>query len=141
MAFRGAVIFQGVQQLRVPPRAHLGIAELAHPARLDLAAQLLRHGLHAVADSQYGNAQLEHRLRCPIVRFLVGRHVAAGQDDAPGAEFAHERIRDVTGMNLAIDLCLAYPARDELRVLRAEIENQDLVVHPDLIRRGSSALP
>ena len=29
----------------------------------DAAAELLRHGLHAVADAEHGHAELEHRLR------------------------------------------------------------------------------
>ena len=42
---------------RVPARAHLGIAELAHRARLDGAAELRRHRLHPVADAEHGHAQ------------------------------------------------------------------------------------
>ncbi len=43
--------------------AHFGIAEFAHLAVFHLAAQLRRHGLHAVADAQHRHAQLEHGLR------------------------------------------------------------------------------
>ena len=44
------------------------------------------------------------------------------------AEIAHEPVGHVGGMNLAVDLRLAHPARDELRVLRAEVEDQDALV-------------
>jgi len=47
--------------------------------------------------------------------------MAAGQDDAGRAEFADESVADVAGVNLAVDLGFADAARDELRVLSAEI--------------------
>ena len=46
-----------------------------------------------------------------------------------GAEVAHEGVADVAGMDLAVDPGFAHAARDQLRVLRAEIEDEDLVVH------------
>ena len=52
-----------VEQLGVAARAHCGEAEFALVAAFDLAAQLVRHGLHAVADAQHRHAQLEHGLR------------------------------------------------------------------------------
>ena len=42
-----------------------------------------------------------------------------------GAKLAHEVVADVVRMDLAVDVRLAQAARDELRVLRAEIEDQD----------------
>ena len=62
--------------------AHGGKAELALVAALDLAAQLVRHGLHAVADAQHRHAELEHRLRRLVGRVFVHAGVAAGEDDA-----------------------------------------------------------
>jgi hypothetical protein len=47
----------------------------------------------------------------------------------------NEVVGNVVRMNLAVDLGFPYPARDELRVLCAEVENQDLFVH--LIRPDS----
>jgi hypothetical protein len=127
----------------VCPRARTSaIAELAHLPRLHAPAELLRHRLHAVADAEHRHAELEGRLRRARRRLLVGGHVAAGQDDALRRELAHEGVGDVVGVDLAIHLRLAHAARDQLRVLRPEIEDQDPVVHPDcLIRRGSWALP
>jgi hypothetical protein len=43
----------------VAARAHQRIAELAHRAELDLAAQLFGHQLHAVADAQDRHAGFE----------------------------------------------------------------------------------
>jgi hypothetical protein len=64
--------------------------------------------------------------------------VAAGKDDALRAEAAHESVVDVPGMNLAVDPGFAHAPGDELRVLGAEIEDQDLLM---LTRPGNSAPP
>src|SRR5258706_4610933 len=123
-----AEVLDAVQELGVATGAHLGIAELAHLAGLDAAAELLRHGLHAVADAEYRHAELEHRLRGAPGRLLIGRHVAARQDHAARAELAHERVADIAGVNLAVDLGFADAPRDQLRVLGAEIEDEYLLV-------------
>src|SRR5207302_9838406 len=115
--------------LRVAAGAHLGIAELAHAPGLDPPAGLLRHGLHAVADAQNRNALLEHRLRRLAGLFLIGRQVAARKDDALGAEITDEGVADVVRVNLAVDLGFPDPPRDQLRVLRTEVEDQDFLVH------------
>jgi len=60
------------------------------------------------------------------------RLVLTQANAAPGAdriEFADEGFGNVVGVELAIDLLLAYAAGDQLRVLRPEIEDQDLLVH------------
>ena len=75
-------VLDAVEQLGVAVRAHLGIAELAVRARLDLAAQLHRHREHAVADAEHRHAELAHRLRRAQVVLFVGAGVAARQDDA-----------------------------------------------------------
>jgi len=51
------------------------------------------------------------------------------QHDALRRERAHERVADVAGMDFAVDVRLADASRDQLRDLRAEIENEDPVVH------------
>ncbi len=70
VAFDADAILDVAQQLAVAARADLGIAELVHVARLDGAAELRGHGLHAVADAEHGHAELpDHVLRragrCP----------------------------------------------------------------------------
>ena len=53
------------QKTRVPVCAYLGVSELALAGGLDGSAKLGGHCLHAVADTEHGYAQLEHRLRRP----------------------------------------------------------------------------
>ncbi len=129
VAFRRAEILDALEQLRVAVRSNFGIAEFAHAARFDTPAELLRHGLHAVADAQNRHALLEHRLGRLAGRFLVGRQVAAREDDAPGAEITDEGVAYVVRVNLAVDLGFPDPPGDQLRVLRTEVEDQDFLVH------------
>ncbi len=53
--------------------------------------------------------------------------MAAGEDHAARIEGAHEVGVHVVRMKLAIDPGFAHAARDQLRHLRAEIENEDTV--------------
>ena len=68
-------------------------------------------------------------LRRAQLVLLVGRGVAARQDDSLRRELADEGVADVVRMDLAEDVRLAHAAGDQLRDLRAEVEDQDLVVH------------
>ncbi len=72
VTFGRAQVLDAVEQPGMAARADLGRAELTHPPRLHATAQLLRHGLHAVADAQHRNAEPEHRLRRLAGRLVVG---------------------------------------------------------------------
>ena len=109
--------------------ADLGIAEFTHPGILDLAAELGRHGLHAVADPEHRNPELEDGVGGLGRRVIVHGGRPPREDDAARGKAADEILVDVEGMQLAVDLRLPDAARDQLRVLRAEVENEDLVVH------------
>ncbi len=54
--------------------------------------------------------------------------MASRQDHALRAEAAHELVADVVRMDLAVNLGFAHAACDELRVLGAEIQDQDAVM-------------
>src|SRR3546814_3915708 len=82
MAFGGNEVLQAVQQAGMAVRAHFGVAELAMIRPFDLAAQLGRHGLHAVAYAQHRNAGLEDLGRHFQRLFGIGRCVAARKYDA-----------------------------------------------------------
>src|SRR5690606_32811284 len=103
------------------------IAEFVHDAHLDLAAQLRGHGLHAVADAEHGDVGIPHGLRRGRRIGLEHGLGAAGEDDSLRIERAHGVIAGIPGMDLAIDAELAHAARDELGVLRSEVEDQDAV--------------
>ena len=135
MAFGRVKVLNAVQQLGVAARTHFGVAKFALVAALHLAAQLLGHGLHAVANAQHGQAQLEHGIGRAVVH-LVHAGVAAREDDAlelavPGP-VAHPVAAHVAGVDFAVHMRFADAAGDELRDLRAEVEDEDfLVLHGD----------
>jgi hypothetical protein len=135
MALGIAPVLDAVEQFRMAAGAHLGIAELALVRALDLAAELCRHGLHAVADAEHRHAELEHGLRRTPFLGLVHRIRAAGKDDAGRAEFAHEVVADVEGVQFAIHLLLAHAARYELGDLGTEIEDENLLVRHGIGKR------
>ena len=68
------------------------------------------------------------------------------KDDSLRRELADERLAHIERMKLAIDLLLAYAARNQLRQLRSEIEDEDfLVTHGGSLssttKGGRAALP
>ena len=98
--------------------------ELAMVRPLHLATQLVAHRLHAVADAEHRHAGLEHALRRARRASLRQAGRSAGQDDA-----ARPPVPDALGIgverpDLAIHARLAQPARNELRHLAAEVEDQ-----------------
>ena len=127
MTFRRGEVGNVLQQRGVTSGSNLGIAKLPSVPRFDLATELLRHGLHAIANAQHRDAQFKHRIGCPVVHF-VHTGVAARQDDAlEVAVFGvcvHPVVADITGMDFAIHMGLAYAASNQLSNLRAEIKNQ-----------------
>ena len=121
----------GEQSRRLPDR-DLGPTILPLARRPHLPARQLGHELHPVADAQHrdaegeelrvrrGSAGIEHRVR-------PARH-----DDPLGVELPDEREVGAAGgrVDLAVDVGLPHAARDQLRELRAVVEDQDAVHAP-----------
>ncbi len=135
MAFGGGEVGDVFQQGGMAVGADFGIAEFPGLAGgfggHHGAAQLLGHGLHAVADAQHGDAQFEHHLGGPGSVALGYGTGAAGEDDALGAVVADELFRHVVGVDFAENLGLPHPAGDELGDLGTEVENEDFLVGHD----------
>ncbi len=131
VAFGGDEVLDALEQFGVAMGAHFGVAKLAAVGAFDLAAQLGGHGLHAVADAQHGNAQLEHGVRRAVVHF-VDAGMAAGQDHAlelaVSGKLAHPFAAHIAGMHFAVDMGFAHAAGDQLGDLGAKVKDEDLVV-------------
>ena len=103
-------------------------------ARLDLAAELERHELLAVTDAEHGNAEREEPgvalRRAVAVDALraAAHHDRARRDRLDGLE------RNRAGLDLAVHVALADAARDELRVLRAVVEDENRFAGHDWVR-------
>ena len=91
---------------------------------LHAAAERLAHELHAVADAEHGDAEIENR-RIALRRAVgINARRAAGKDEPFRRELANARGRDIVPHDLAVHVLLAHAARDELGVLRAEVEHE-----------------
>src|SRR4051812_32184407 len=90
-----------------------------------LPAKRMRHELQAVTDPEHRDAKFEHaRVGRGRVLVIDGRW-PAGENDADGQLLANLLDAAVAGEYYGIDALLAYPAGDQLRILRPEIENDD----------------
>ena len=121
-------VFNAFQELRVVVGTHFGVAEFALGAAFNAAPQLLRHRLHAVADTQNRDAGLKDGVRDLVVAFFIGAHVRARKDDALRCKLSDEFGGNIIGVDFAVDVGFAHAACDELCDLTAEVENENSIV-------------
>jgi hypothetical protein len=131
-----AAVLELIEQARGAGDRDLGVAELPLAGGGDATAELLCHGLHAVADTEHRHAELEHRGRGARRVGRRDRLGSAGEDHAARPERTHLRITHVPRVDLAVDAELADAPGDQLRVLRPEIEDQDALCMDIGLRRG-----
>jgi hypothetical protein len=93
----------------------------------DLPAQLLRHGVHAVADPEHWNPAFEHVAWSEGGSRVIDTGRAAGKDEALGTECGDLGPWGVVGHYFAVYLALAHPPGDEHAVLGAKVEDDDSV--------------
>ena len=107
-----------------PTDIQLSAAVLTGPGAGDGAAEGLCHRLEAVADAEHRNPEVEHR--GVQLRGALGVHAgrAAGQHD--GLRVLGLDLLDGGGVrdDLRVHPRLADAARDQLRVLRPEVDHQ-----------------
>ena len=100
-------------------------AVFAPLAVLHFPAEKVRHELHAVADAEDRQAHGEDRL-IRVRRFLrVNGRRPAAEDDSLWLMRGDFFRGGVVRKDDRIDVTLANPPRDDLRILTAEIENDD----------------
>ena len=116
----------GEQQRRTLD-VQLGAAVLALPGLRDLAAEIARDELRAVTDAEDGNARVVDRGVDVGRAGDVHRRRATREDDRLRVAGEHLRDRHRARDDLAVDVHLAHPPRDQLRVLRPEVDDEDEV--------------
>ena len=94
-----------------------------------LSAEAVSHKLHAVADAEHRHTEFEQPLiqGRSILAADAGR--SAGKDDGLRLHSSHVRRFHVAGMNFRINAGFAHAAGNELRHLRAVVDDNDLVGH------------
>ena len=106
-------------------------------AGVDLAAEQLRGELRAVADAEDRHAELEDAPAGSSARPRRRPTIGPPESTMPIGAIARElrrSARERVRMDLAVDALLADPARDQLRVLRAEIEDEDELMRHAALR-------
>ena len=127
----GLLRWEVVEQLGLA-RLELGLAELGRPGALDDAAEIPRHELHAVADAEGGDPERED-LRVEVGRALRVHRRGTAREDERG-RVARRNLGGGEAMphELGVDTSFAHPARDQLAVLPAEVDDE----HGTLLGRG-----
>src|SRR5215469_14103133 len=91
----------------------------------DLASQVVRHELQAIADPEHGQAQIEDAQVGIRSILVIDRGRAAGENDADRVVLLDVFDLCLTGKNNRKNILLADSAGDELGILRPEVENYD----------------
>ncbi len=113
---------------------------LALVAGADLAAEFLRHEVQAVTDAQDRHAQMQYLfIRGRGVGVVDGRW-ASRQDDAGGRVLLDFFQRSGTGKDDGEDVLFTDAARDELCILRAEVEDDDRLGFHHLLCQRTGAV-
>ena len=116
---------QFAEQQRRTFDVKLGAPVLALTSLRDLAAEIARHELRAVTDAEDRHPRVVDR-GVDVGRVgNVHRGRAARQDDRGRPLREHLRDRHRPRHDLAVHVRLAHPPRDQLRVLRPEVDDED----------------
>src|SRR5262249_11773260 len=103
----------------------VGVSVLAFGGGAHLAAEVEYHVLQAIADAEYGKFQIEDAGIGDRRVFVVDGRRPAGQDDSDGWVAANLFERRVAGKNRGEDVQFADAARNQLRILRPEVEDDN----------------
>ena len=134
---RHALFGKALEELAARVKKRLGLAVFARGGVVcgdDLAAEVVRDELAAVADAEHGHARIKER-GIDVRRVLKIHAVrAAGEDEADGLHCEKVRKRRRVGLDLAVNAAFAHAARDELVVLAAKVQYDDgLMVHIEIL--------
>ena len=130
---RHALFGKTLEELAARVKKRLGLAVFARGGVVcgdDLAAEVVRDELAAVADAEHGHARVKER-GIDVRRVL---EIHAGEDEADGLHREKVRKRGRIGLDLAVNAAFAHAARDELVVLAAKVQYDDgLMVHIEIL--------
>ena len=119
---------QVLEQRRLVTRVDVRRAELALATAFDASAELVGHGLHAVADSEHGHAAVEGPIGGDRGAIVVDAGRSAAENDASRIEFANSLPGGVGRDEFAVDVEFSHPSRNEHGGLRTEVDDDDRFV-------------
>src|SRR5262245_42998499 len=96
---------------------------LALGGRGNPTPELMRHQLHAIANAENRGTHLPECATHHRCFWVVDTSRPAGKNDSAGIETANSLHRQLVRVDLTVDMALSDAPRDELRVLRAEVED------------------
>ncbi len=116
---------KAAKERRLRDHFHLRMTVFARRSRLNPPAQVMHDEVQPVADAEHGNVhRKQRRVGGGRVR-IVDRAGPAGEDQSQRLECANLLDRRGAGQHHGEDVELADAARDQLGVLRAEVQNDD----------------
>ncbi len=124
-AVGGQGVFDTADQRAVGLNFNLRVAELTFVGCFNMATKLHRHGLHAVADAEHRHTGFKHVLRGARAVGFGGAFRATGENDTAWIEFANLCFSDIPRPQLTVNAQLTDATRDQLSVLRTEIQNEN----------------
>ena len=113
------------QHAVIAQKFDVGVSVLALVARADFATELVGHQVQAVADTKNGQAEMQDLFVHRGCIGFVDRRRASGEDDAGGRVTLDFFQRSGAGEDDGEDVLFADAARNELRILRAKVEDDD----------------
>ncbi len=121
----GRLVGRQRREQRALTRAQGDLPVLAGSGLVDAPAELERKQLRSVTDAERGDAEVEDR-RVELGSAVgVDRRRPTREDQRCGIAPADLGRRRPMGDELRVDARLAYPTCDELRVLAAEVDDED----------------
>ena len=113
----GDMILNAIQQSTGHIDIHTCITKLTQIRGGYLTTQLLRHGLHAIANTKHRNTQLKHTRRCTGRIRTRYRLRAARENNRLGRKFTNGHLVHIEGVNLTVNPDFTYPTGYQLGVL------------------------
>ena len=93
-----------------------------------MTAQLHRHGLHTIANAEYRYACFKDILRRTRTVFFSSTFRAAGKNNAAWIEVTNLCFCHIPRPQFAVNAQLTHAARNQLGVLRTEVQNEDAML-------------
>jgi len=120
---------EALEERRRFGKVEMAAAIFAARTGSDLAAEPLAEKLHAVANAENGKAGIEDAFVGLRSALGVDAGRSAREDDAGGAQAFQDAGGRVVADDFRVDVELPHAARDDLGVLRTEIEDEYLAGH------------